>query len=87
MQIIYHFFYFPLQISGDLLTEAILSILLTDYLPNLVNYQTSMDMKMLHYAKVVCDLNNFRLQKKPFGIATRLLDVAKNFEDKNMVRI
>jgi len=45
-----------------------------------------MDMKMLHYAKVICDLNNFRLQKKPFGLATRLLDVAKSFEDKNMVR-
>eukprot|EP00029_Vermamoeba_vermiformis_P006383 TRINITY_DN2483_c0_g1_i2.p1 TRINITY_DN2483_c0_g1~~TRINITY_DN2483_c0_g1_i2.p1 ORF type:complete len:833 (-),score=260.37 TRINITY_DN2483_c0_g1_i2:26-2524(-) len=51
-----------------------------------VNFQTSMDMKMLHYAKVVCDLNNFRLQKKPFGLATRLLDVAKNFDDKNMQR-
>lgn len=86
MQIILSFFDYPLQIRWRF-ADRNNFINFNRLLPNLVNYQTSMDMKMLHYAKVVCDLNNFRLQKKPFGIATRLLDVAKNFEDKNMVRI
>jgi nuclear pore complex protein Nup93 len=43
-----------------------------------------MDIKMLEYARVICELNDKRLNGEPFGIITRFLEVARNLEDRNL---
>jgi hypothetical protein len=45
-----------------------------------------MDIKMLEYARVICELNDRRLKGEPFGIITRFLEVARSLEDRNLVQ-